>query len=147
MMEEKSEPCLRGLESFSVQGHPSLHPEKARQFVIPQITCTVPLFSLWVQFLGYLELRNIPAFSTYWFPPSRTLEVGIVNCYQTGLLWRKIKSEPNTVKGIESEYKTYSFIKRYPAFDFILTLSCFFVSQEAPICFSFFLNGLLPICP
>lgn len=29
----------------------------------------------------------------------------------------------------------------------LFSLSCFFVSQEVPRCFSFFLNGLLPICP
>ena len=35
------------------------------------------------------------------------------------------KAEQNIVKGIEIEYKTYSFFQTDPAFDFTLTLRLF----------------------
>lgn len=63
------------------------------------------------------------------------------------IVMERKKAKQNIVKGIEIEYKTYSFIQTDPAFVFILTIRCFLVSQEVPICRSFFLNGLSPIFP
>lgn len=123
VFEEKSGHCLRGLGSPSAQG-----PRSAVEFSLPtrctpvciqnrqgslspQLACFVPLFPLWVWFLGCLELSNMPVWAvlpTYSFPGPRTWETGIVTCYQTGLLWKERKPEQSTVRDIGLEYQTYS---------------------------------------
>lgn len=110
MFEEKYRSCLKGLGSPSAQGPQSavgFSPLMKRAQVclqnkqgslIPPLAGSVPIYPPCVWFLGFLELRNLPIlpiFSAYSFPGPRALEVGMVTCYQTGLLWEEIKSEQN----------------------------------------------------